>query len=130
MAATKTSNSRESSTTRPPVPLTTFFTPPATCLDVVTYDGTSFWQNGLAQTGDAGCYPSGFSKIYNSWFTPGICPESWTSVGTDPSHPSTVSDAMCCPSYVPPSRFPVWAQSLNLHVPIGHTSCIQPMAVP
>ena len=107
MAAAKTSNGNgngnndESSptTTRSPIPLTTIFTPPASCLDVVTYDGKQFWQGGISQTGDAGCYPSGFSKILNSYFTPGICPESWTSVGSVTDDRVTVGfDAMCCPS--------------------------------
>ncbi|KAL6715123.1 hypothetical protein ACLMJK_007385 [Lecanora helva] len=63
MAATQTSAPAGSPANRAPVPLTTLFTPPASCLNVVTYDGTSFWQNGLAQTGDAGCYPSGFTNV-------------------------------------------------------------------
>ncbi|KAL8984190.1 MAG: hypothetical protein Q9205_001768 [Flavoplaca limonia] len=55
--------------------LTTVFTPPSTCLDVVTYDGTSFWQGGLLQTGDQDCYPPRFLDIFWSQYTPGICPQ-------------------------------------------------------
>ena len=81
-----------------PIPLTTIFTPPPSCLGVVTYDGTSFWQNGISQTGDPNCYPASFYYIFNSYYTPGICPHHWTSVGQLPH--SSGFDAACCPSYV------------------------------
>ncbi|KAL8730827.1 MAG: hypothetical protein Q9181_004518 [Wetmoreana brouardii] len=64
-----------------PVGLTTLFTPPRSCLATVTYDGTSFWQGGLVQTGDQNCYPPRFTDIFNSQYSPGICPSGWTSVG-------------------------------------------------
>ena len=82
--------------TRPDIPLTTIFTPPASCLDTVTYDGYQLWQNGISQYGDPDCFPASFDYIYNSFFTPGICPQGWNSVG-QVDHSSTASDAMCCP---------------------------------
>ncbi|KAL8728944.1 MAG: hypothetical protein Q9166_005039 [cf. Caloplaca sp. 2 TL-2023] len=60
--------------------LTTIFTPPNSCLDTVTYDGTSFWQGGLLQTGDQKCYPPQFLDIFWSQYTPGICPHGWMSL--------------------------------------------------
>lgn len=87
-----------STPTRPPVALTTIFSPPSSCLDTVTYDGTTLWQNGLSQLGDPACYPSSFHDIIFSFYSPGICPQQWTSAGTI-SHASGF-DAMCCPRRV------------------------------
>ncbi|KAI4114263.1 MAG: hypothetical protein LQ345_004926 [Seirophora villosa] len=89
------------------VSLTTIFTPPPSCLSTVTYDGTSFWQGGLVQTGDQNCYPASFTDIFNSFYNPGICPSGWTSVANaKPNNigPVTlkngdlVTRAYCCPS--------------------------------
>ncbi|KAL8655186.1 MAG: hypothetical protein Q9226_003146 [Calogaya cf. arnoldii] len=82
--------------------LTTIFTAPSTCLDVVTYDGTSFWQGGLLQTGDQNCYPPRFLDIFLSQYTPGICPHGWTSLGgqgaVTQSDGNIGTKAFCCPS--------------------------------
>ncbi|KAL8959621.1 MAG: hypothetical protein Q9193_003545 [Seirophora villosa] len=87
------------------VSLTTIFTPPPSCLSTVTYDGTSFWQGGLVQTGDQNCYPASFTDIFNSYYNPGICPSGWTSVANPNSvGPVTLDNgvlatkAFCCPS--------------------------------
>lgn len=86
-----------------PIALTTIFTPPPSCLSTITYDGTSFWQGGVRQLGDHGCYPPSFTAIYNSFYSPGICPHSWTSVGTIFGNDITatnglvLTNAMCCP---------------------------------
>ena len=85
--------------------MTTIFTPPPSCLSTVTYDGTTFWQGGLLQTGDQDCYPPHFTDIFDSQYTPGICPHGWTSVGnpngvgpiTQPDG-DLASKAFCCPS--------------------------------
>ena len=93
------------STTRPPIPLYTIYTPPNSCLEVITYDGKNFWQAGWKQKGDPNCFPPNFYDIVNSFYTPGICPESWTSAGTIPGMATTeqsMYDAMCCPMYVLP----------------------------
>lgn len=87
------------------VSLTTIFTPPPSCLSTVTYDGTSFWQGGLLQTGDQDCYPPSFTDIFNTLYNPGICPSGWTSVA-NPNNvgPATLKNgvlatrAYCCPS--------------------------------
>ena len=91
------SSATASSTTRPPLPLTSIYTPPASCSQIVTWDGENFWQYGTNQTG-GDCYPPGFHSIFNSYYTPGICPDAWTSAG-QLSH-SSGRDAMCCPKSV------------------------------
>ncbi|KAK0514191.1 hypothetical protein JMJ35_002808 [Cladonia borealis] len=81
------------------IPLTTIFTPPPSCLGVITYDGVLFWQNGVSQTGDSNCYPASFHNIYNSYYSPGICPQSWTSASTYPhANKPLETAAFCCPS--------------------------------
>lgn len=77
--------------------LTTKYTPPATCSDIITQSGDLFWQGGVMQTGDVDCFPPGFSKIFLSAYSPGICPYGWTSVASLTQESTAVSDAMCCP---------------------------------
>ncbi|KAG8528151.1 uncharacterized protein KY384_007067 [Bacidia gigantensis] len=92
---TESENSQPGEKSHPP--LTTIFTPPSSCHDTVTYDGTTLWQNGISQMGDAGCYPTNFyEELFNNYYSPGICPDSWTSVGAI-DH-SSGNDAMCCPN--------------------------------
>lgn len=85
-----------------PIDLTTIFTPPPSCLSTVTYDGTSFWEGGLVQTGDQNCFPPSFTDIFKSYYSPGICPSGWTSAGSvgqftqDNGVPGT--HIFCCPS--------------------------------
>ena len=76
---------------RPHLPLTTIYTPPPSCSSIVTWDGTHLWQFGTNQTG-GDCYPPKFRSIYNSYYSPGICPHDWTSAGSLQS--STGFDAM------------------------------------
>lgn len=85
------------SITRKPLPLTTIYTPPASCSQIVTWDGNNLWQYGTNQTGGE-CYPPNFHNIYNSFYTPGVCPDAWTSAGM--LHHSSGHDAMCCPKYL------------------------------
>ncbi|KAL9577763.1 MAG: hypothetical protein Q9212_006160, partial [Teloschistes hypoglaucus] len=85
-----------------PIDLTSIFTPPPSCLSTVTYDGTSFWEGGLLQTGDQNCFPPSFTDIFESYYSPGICPSGWTSAGgvgqftQDNGVPGT--HIFCCPS--------------------------------
>lgn len=79
---------------RPPIPLTTIYSPPASCHSIITWDGSHFWQYGTNQTG-GDCYPPKFRSILNSWYAPGICPDQWTSAGSVQTF--TGYDAMCCP---------------------------------
>ncbi|KAL8663129.1 MAG: hypothetical protein Q9202_004166 [Teloschistes flavicans] len=86
-----------------PIGLTTIFTPPSSCYSTVTYDGTSLWEGGLLQTGDQNCFPPRFTDIFNSGYSPGICPFGWTSVDTA-GGPFTQSNGVpgigiyCCPT--------------------------------
>ena len=89
------------SITKTPLPLTTIYTAPASCSQIVTWDGENLWQYGTNQTG-GDCYPPDFLRIFNSFYTPGICPDAWTSAGKI-AH-SSGHDAMCCPKSV--DRFP------------------------
>ncbi len=77
-------------------PLTTIFTPPATCLNVITYSsdlGTQSAVTGSAisnlilghyrSVGDAACYPPSVGTSTTEWgvyfYSPGMCPKGWTA---------------------------------------------------
>ena len=77
-----------------PLPLTTIYTPPASCSDIETWNGEHLWQYGTNQTG-GNCYPPQFKRILNSWYSPGVCPDAWTSAGVVKDYVGF--DAMCCP---------------------------------
>jgi hypothetical protein len=84
------------------IPLTTIFTPPASCSSIITYDGTYLWQGGVLQTGDLDCYPTSFLSIYASFYSPGICPYGWTSASSVTGAGALVTiptetNALCCP---------------------------------
>jgi len=84
------------------VSITTIFTPPPSCTSVFTRSGDLVWQGGVAQTGDVDCFPPGFAKILNSFYSPGICPSGWTSAGALSGTGALVfnpreTNAMCCP---------------------------------
>ncbi|KAH8658095.1 hypothetical protein BX600DRAFT_63225 [Xylariales sp. PMI_506] len=85
-------------------PLTTTFTPPASC----TNDFTNYYQ---MWTGDLGvfdiagpyttesCFPSGYNPARSEYYSPGICPAGYktacSSVDTN-----GVTAVTCCPPYV------------------------------
>src|SRR5207248_337590 len=90
------------STSSASIPLTTIFTPPASCFSIITYDGSYFWQGELFQTGDPDCYPTLFSSIHESFYSPGICPQGWISASSVTGTAALVtntaeSNALCCP---------------------------------
>ncbi|KAJ5691984.1 hypothetical protein N7462_001407 [Penicillium macrosclerotiorum] len=89
------------------VPLTSIFTIPTSCSSSWTYESESandisgglLMQNCVSVDGDDGaCWPSG----YNNWgrtiptqiFSPGHCPQGYTSAGLSISNSMTA--AMCC----------------------------------
>lgn len=83
--------------------LTTIFTPPSSCSSIITWNGNLFWQGGILQTNDPNCFPASFSEIFDGYYTPGICPQGWTSAGSLTGTGALVfntaeSNAMCCPS--------------------------------
>jgi hypothetical protein len=103
-------------------PLTTYWTPPSTCLSTITFCSDPNGQLWLGQTGnlvDPRCYPTNFAT--DDVYSPGVCPSGemfplpirsdlmevgWTSACTpaagisSPIFPTTVSAIQCCPSYV------------------------------
>lgn len=98
--------------------LTTIFTPPASCSDVITFAGPaspspptasegSAWKGGYGSKGDSACFPSGFPDISlqdRTYYSPGFCPHGWTSMTfSGETYASTVgleTTAMCCPRCV------------------------------
>jgi hypothetical protein len=98
-------------------PLTTTFIPPADCtsLDWFTavLDGgpqysekvtlTQIWNqypNRYNLTSWGSCYPTGFTELAGSWYSPGVCPQSWVSILRTPVGQRSAdeeSTAICCP---------------------------------
>jgi hypothetical protein len=83
--------------------LTTVFHPPASCTNVVTYNGAYLWQGELFESGDLNCYPASFSLARNKFFSPGLCPNGWYSASSVAGTGALVSisgetNALCCPT--------------------------------
>ncbi|KAJ5883615.1 uncharacterized protein N7473_010501 [Penicillium subrubescens] len=88
------------------IPLTTVFTPPASCTSVnlVSSDCSKSTCDGLyniVQTTDTNCYPSGWATTA-TWFSPGLyCPTGYTVNDTNVVTSGlgiTETQARCCPS--------------------------------
>lgn len=88
--------------------LTTIFTPPASCSDVITLiitsGSTAAWKGVDDGRGDASCGPPSYLSMgIPDWtyYSPGICPHGWTSATrsgeTSPSTVGLETTAMCCP---------------------------------
>lgn len=79
-------------------PMTTVFTPPATC------SGHSFIMTGpsakiyTAQSSPDPCYPPGWETARSYYYSPGVCPYDHTMVTAAVYGVSTV--ATCCPFYL------------------------------
>lgn len=102
------------SSTSGAIPLTTVFTPPASCTSVnwVSSDCKKSTCEGvynIVQTTDTDCYPSGWAKTA-TWFSPGLfCPTGYTVNNTNVVTSGlgiTETQARCCPSYDSPCRIP------------------------
>jgi len=82
-------------------PLTTYWTPPTTCLSTITFNGEGWLGVGMTSgLVDLDCYPPSFAT--DAVYSPGVCPRGWTS-GCSPSltsisFGSTVTAIQCCPS--------------------------------
>ena|SRR3569833_989748 len=87
----------QSSTTRPLLSLTTIYTPPPTCSQIITSSGELLWQGGMFQTGDVNCFPPSFSQIVGSAYSPGVCPHGWTVEFTLWATASAETAVYCCP---------------------------------
>ncbi|OJJ41680.1 hypothetical protein ASPWEDRAFT_48203 [Aspergillus wentii DTO 134E9] len=97
-----TASTAESTIT--PIPLTTVFTPPASCSSHWTYEPSGYnlvgdgllLQNAIAN--DPSCFPSGFSHVGRAQgtqvFSPGYCPGGYTSANVAIDGPTTT--AICC----------------------------------
>ncbi|CEO58936.1 hypothetical protein PMG11_03628 [Penicillium brasilianum] len=94
------------SSTSAAIPLTTVFTPPASCTSVnwVSSDCQKSTCDGvynIVQTTDTDCYPSGWAKTA-TWFSPGLfCPTGYTVNNTNVVTSGlgiTETQARCCPS--------------------------------
>ncbi|PYI11653.1 hypothetical protein BO78DRAFT_413466 [Aspergillus sclerotiicarbonarius CBS 121057] len=82
-----------------PIPLTTTFTPPSTCIhnEWVVSSSTKTWMNlGPAHTSD--CLPSGWQ--ISSYFSPGLCPSGYRIAASGIVYDGTVTEtaATCCPT--------------------------------
>jgi len=93
-------------------PLTTIFTPPASCLDVVTSGaGPPFSSTYSLFVGHFGpyeiaqkiCYPEGAATINfaytNYYYSPGYCPSGYSTACafTAASFAASVTASLCCP---------------------------------
>src|SRR3569833_1221401 len=94
----KATNIADSSTTTTShVSLTTLFTAPPTCSEVITSSATLLWQGGMFQKGDVDCFPPSFSLIGGSAFSTGVCPHSWTVDFTLWATSAGETAVYCCP---------------------------------
>jgi hypothetical protein len=88
-------------------PLTTIFTPPPSCTDIVTSAGGSLYIGHWADHNADSCYPSSTNWFdYGAghyYWSPGVCPEGFTTAChfTDVKFANTaISASVCCPQYV------------------------------
>lgn len=109
-------------TTTTPTPLTTVFTPPASCSDVITLvektttltnpqpsgqqrtittDLVIAWNGGYQTRGDPACFPAGFLTGFEhgGYYSPGICPYGWTGLSQNTIE-EVETGVVCCPKYV------------------------------
>jgi len=87
-------------------PLTTYWTPPSTCISTMT--SVNDWDENLwlGMTGNIvnlNCYPPNYAT--DDVYSPGICPSGWTSAcspqqasTTSAIFPPTITAVQCCPS--------------------------------
>ncbi|KAI9039884.1 uncharacterized protein KD926_008985 [Aspergillus affinis] len=89
-----------SETQKSHLPLTTTFTPPASCISNVWLASTSgkTWMN-LGPINHTECLPSGWSK--SDYYSPGICPTGYAiaASGIVIDGPKTETAATCCPTF-------------------------------
>ncbi|OAX78659.1 hypothetical protein ACJ72_07030 [Emergomyces africanus] len=95
-------------TGREPIPLTTVFTPPASCASSWTYEGAYYnsvtggllIQNASPER-DRNCFPPLFAGTgrgqIQQVFSPGYCPEGYASPAATTNN--GVTTAVCCPSH-------------------------------
>ena len=89
------------------MPLTTIFTPAASCSDrPFTYwtdDGTTstFWRDMYIEDDD--CYPYGYAYQHeptvSAVYSPGVCPEQYFAAQYTADGPTGAQTSWCCPRY-------------------------------
>ncbi|KAK3674848.1 hypothetical protein LTR78_005192 [Recurvomyces mirabilis] len=83
------------------IALTTTFAPPASCFDnQYTSYGGSYWVKDTAVS-SLQCYPTGFKSLWPNGipFSPGICPQSYTTATQSPySGQAGATAGLCCPT--------------------------------
>ena len=86
--------------------ITTIFTPPSSCVSVVTmYKSISYLYLGHFGQGDPACFPLSrpiFDFGNDYFYSPGICPHDWTSlpIASGALPPQLGSSVLCCPPCV------------------------------
>lgn len=84
-------------------PITTIFTPPSSCVSVVTmYNQVPYPYLGHYGQGDPACFPQSrpiFDFGGDYFFSPAICPHYWTSlpIPSGALPPQLGSSVLCCP---------------------------------
>ncbi|KAI9737835.1 MAG: hypothetical protein M1834_009204 [Cirrosporium novae-zelandiae] len=86
-----------------PPPLTTIFTPASSCTTdfywiTDTQSGRYYISLGPSDTAD--CFPTSFSSYSTDYYSPGYCPEGYTSVCASLNSVGSLTEtvATCCPS--------------------------------
>lgn len=107
------------------MPLTTIFTPPASCTDrPFTYfqdDGTTstFWRDQSLQ--DSECYPYSYAYQHDptvsAVYSPGVCPESYFAAQFAADGPVAAQTSWCCPEYV--TQIPLQGLRKPLETPVS-----------
>lgn len=86
-------------------PLTTIFTPPASCLSTITSASLAGFFVGHFSAGNENCYPPSTTTNYfatSYFYSPGICPSGYSAACTWPSSAfsAATTASLCCPMYV------------------------------
>ncbi|KAI9930019.1 hypothetical protein MW887_011829 [Aspergillus wentii] len=129
-SATSASSTSSTATTSEPstkttdstvIPLTTIFTPPASCSTRFTYEPPAYntFQNGVllqnAVAVDSACFLPGFTNLGrfqgSQTFSPGYCPMGYTSANININGPQTT--AICCLPNFSYSSSSMWAGCIS-----------------
>lgn len=88
------------------LPLTTIFTPPASCstrpFTLSTSNGSVFGFWGYPSASADPCYPTDWATAKTNYYTPGACPQGHTYAGIFVGQSLSVpyTSVNCCPRYV------------------------------
>jgi len=81
-----------------PLPLTTLFDPPSSCFS--SFFRVSAWDRLGPSPTATECFPSGWNGQPGYYFSPGICPNGYTTASVSTNTVETLSETVvqCCPS--------------------------------